>query len=203
MVQLRIYVNFRKAIRRLSYEEKGMLFDAMLAYAEDKTLLPLEGKADAIWDFVQELLDAQHSAYENKCAGAEKARIRKNPLIDIDINANQSESTQDNLSYLKKQIQIKEQIKDKEKKRVSGNKFRAPSLEEVKAYCSERGNKVNAEQFVSFYESKGWKVGTSGMKDWKAAVRTWEQRDQQPKRKSDFAERTVTDDDFKDLFLPL
>ena len=57
--------------------------------------------------------------------------------------------------------------------------FIPPSADEVKAYCIERGNGVDAESFVSFYESKGWMVGKNKMKDWKAAVRTWERGRQQ------------------------
>lgn len=152
MVQLRIYCSFRKAIRRLSLEEKGMLFDAMLAYADDKTLLPLEGKADAIWDFVQEMLDAQHHAYENKCVGAEKARDKKNPLIDIDIKSNQGESTQVNLSY---DMSCHDQIQDQVQ--------------------IQKQDKLNYSQ------------------------------DKKPRRerKSNFQERKVTDEDFRDLFLNL
>ena len=52
--------------------------------------------------------------------------------------------------------------------------FKPPSVDEVRAYCCERMNNVNAEAFVDFYESKGWMVGKNKMKDWKAAVRTWE-----------------------------
>lgn len=52
--------------------------------------------------------------------------------------------------------------------------FKPPSVEEVKDYCIERNNNVNAEAFVDFYESKGWMVGKNKMKDWKAAVRNWE-----------------------------
>jgi hypothetical protein len=54
--------------------------------------------------------------------------------------------------------------------------FAPPSVEEVAKYCSERANQVNAQQFVDFYTAKGWVVGSSKMKDWQAAVRTWEQR---------------------------
>lgn len=54
------------------------------------------------------------------------------------------------------------------------SKFIPPTLEEVKAYCDERNNKVIPEAFISFYESKGWYVGKNKMKDWKAAIRTWE-----------------------------
>lgn len=59
-------------------------------------------------------------------------------------------------------------------------KFQKPSVEEVAAYCAERGNKVDAQAFCDFYESKGWKVGNSAMKDWRACVRTWERRDERP-----------------------
>lgn len=52
--------------------------------------------------------------------------------------------------------------------------FLAPTLEEVKAYCKERGNHVDAELWWNHYQSKGWLVGKTKMKDWKAAVRTWE-----------------------------
>jgi hypothetical protein len=57
-------------------------------------------------------------------------------------------------------------------------------MEMVKAYCLERGNRVDPQRFVDFYASKGWKVGNQPMKDWKAAVRTWEQRDTDRARKN-------------------
>jgi len=49
-----------------------------------------------------------------------------------------------------------------------------PSLEEVKIYCRERGNSVDPEYWFDHYSSNGWKVGKNTMRDWKAAVRTWE-----------------------------
>ena len=54
--------------------------------------------------------------------------------------------------------------------------FTPPTVEEVRAYCNERNNGIDAEAFVTFYESKGWMIGKNKMKDWKAAVRTWEKR---------------------------
>lgn len=54
------------------------------------------------------------------------------------------------------------------------NIFRKPTFEEVSAYCLERNNGIDPEQFLDYYESKGWVVGKSKMKDWKACVRTWE-----------------------------
>lgn len=52
--------------------------------------------------------------------------------------------------------------------------FKKPTLDEVKAYCRERMNMVDAEKWYDYYASNGWKVGKNPMKDWKAAVRTWE-----------------------------
>lgn len=54
------------------------------------------------------------------------------------------------------------------------NIFIKPSLEEVNKYCEERKNSINAQSFIDFYESKGWMIGKNKMKDWKAAIRTWE-----------------------------
>lgn len=55
-------------------------------------------------------------------------------------------------------------------------RFKPPTIEEVQAYCEERKNDIDPEAFIDFYQSKGWIVGKSKMKDWKAAVRTWERR---------------------------
>ena len=60
----------------------------------------------------------------------------------------------------------------------SGNsntqRFSPPSVEDVRKYCMDRGNSVDAEKFVDYYTSNGWMVGKNQMKDWEAAVRTWE-----------------------------
>ena len=66
------------------------------------------------------------------------------------------------------------QNKKNKKNKKNNNIFCPPSVDEVKAYCFERNNKVDAETFVDFYSSKGWMVGKNKMKDWKAAVRNWE-----------------------------
>lgn len=64
---------------------------------------------------------------------------------------------------------------------IGGKKFTPPTLEEVKAYCDERKNSVDPDTFINFYESKGWFVGKNKMKDWKAAVRTWENKNRDNK----------------------
>lgn len=62
------------------------------------------------------------------------------------------------------------------KKTDKGGRFAPPSVDEVRDFCLERGNNIDAEAFVAFYTSKGWKIGSTPMKDWRAAVITWEKR---------------------------
>ena len=67
--------------------------------------------------------------------------------------------------------------------------FKPPTIEEVRAYCLERGNSVDAELWHNHYRANGWMVGKTKMVDWKAAVRTWERngydRDRRPAATSD------------------
>lgn len=88
-------------------------------------------------------------------------------------------------------IEIEEDI-DKEKEievcadesaAHTANRFRKPTFEEVSAYCKERNNNVDPQRFIDFYESKGWKVGKTPMKDWKACIRTWKKDDKSPPKK--------------------
>lgn len=64
--------------------------------------------------------------------------------------------------------------KDSIESKAKSTRFVPPTLEQVQDYCRERGNDVDAQRFIDFYESKGWMVGKNKMKDWKACVRTWE-----------------------------
>lgn len=85
------------------------------------------------------------------------------------------------------EIELRDRDKDidnKEKNNIKkesagahNKKFVKPTVEEVRTYCQERNNTVDANRFVDYYEANGWKVGRNSMKDWKAAVRTWERRE--------------------------
>lgn len=55
--------------------------------------------------------------------------------------------------------------------------FQKPTIDEVRLYCKERQNRVDPTRFIDFYDSKGWMIGKSKMKDWRAAVRNWERND--------------------------
>lgn len=104
------------------------------------------------------------------------------------------------------EIEIDKEIDIKDNTTKS-TRFVPPTTEEVKAYCQERNNKVDADRFVSFYESKGWMVGKNKMKDWKASVRTWEkdskatQEPTQPKpsKYNQYPQRDYSASEFDDI----
>ena len=73
----------------------------------------------------------------------------------------------------------KELIKnDKEISTTKKPKFIPPTIQEVAQYCKDRNNNVNPSKFIDFYTSKGWLIGKNKMVDWKAAVRTWESKEE-------------------------
>ena len=74
----------------------------------------------------------------------------------------------------------------KERDNKGRTHFQKPSVSEVAEFCRERNNGIDPEEFVAFYESKGWMVGRNPMKDWKAAVITWEKA---KKREKEIAPR--------------
>ena len=97
----------------------------------------------------------------------------------------------DFLNYIEKEISNKEinnnNDNDNDNERIvdeSSNRFIPPTVDMVSEYCLERNNSVDPEEFVDFYTSKGWLIGKNKMKDWKAAVRTWERSSKQKKKET-------------------
>ena len=81
-----------------------------------------------------------------------------------------------NAEHKGKEIKEKEIIKEREKEKTA-RRFIPPTVEEVKARIDEMGYTFDAEAFIAFYQSNGWMVGKSKMKDWRAAMVTWQKRE--------------------------
>ena len=88
------------------------------------------------------------------------------------------------------QSKTKESNTEREKRK----RFTPPTVEEVRAYCQERNNGIDPQRFVDFYTANGWTQGRGKLiKDWRAAVRTWEARDKQT---APVQRPVLTDDDY-------
>lgn len=106
---------------------------------------------------------------------ADRKRLYRAKIEDYKLNCGQlteqiSDKTTPELRDRDKEIELDNNTVKKRKTK----RFSKPTVSEVKIYCSNRENTVDAEKFVNYYESKGWMIGKNKMKDWKAAVRTWE-----------------------------
>ena len=90
-----------------------------------------------------------------------KGGIKENLKGGIKENFKDNNTSINNTSIIKEKI-------------IKRKNFIVPKVIEIKDYCLLRDNGINAEQFYDFYQSKGWMVGKTKMKDWKAAIRNWE-----------------------------
>ena len=178
------YHSYLKSIDPLNDAERGRLFTALLFYSSTGKEPELRGNERFIFPMMREQIDRDCDKYNKKCESN-----RQN--IKVRWNTNEYERIPDDTKNTKEKEKTKEKTKTKTKTRESINgafaprsKFVKPTVDEVRAYCKERKNTVNPETFCDFYESKGWKIGKDPMRDWKAAVRTWERREPQSETKA-------------------
>lgn len=167
--QMTFYRSFWEAVKRLRKPaDRLSALEAILAYALDDEELDRTDAADAIFVLVKPFLDV--AARKSK-GGKIATRVEE----ESDKSTERVGEESDNNIKNKKKNKLK--VKNNMLESNTRTRFVAPTLDDVSAYCSERGNGVDPQQFIDFYTSKGWKVGDQPMKDWKAAVRTWERRD--------------------------
>lgn len=117
----------------------------------------------------------------SETAWAEKKRVYRAKQL---ANKDNVLAMSDKSKSIDKEIETEKEIEIESR----GKRFTPPTLEEVSNYCIERRNDIDPERFIDFYESKGWMVGKNKMKDWKAAVRSWEKRDKK-ENKFDYIDR--------------
>ena len=180
------YHSYIKQCKGLSDGELGRLFRALLEYSASGKVPELNGRESVAFDFMAANIDRDAEAYKDTCnrnrENVSKRYERIRPNTTVYETYQEKEEGKEEL--LKKDIS-----NEISKKSTRPKKFVPPTVEEVAAYCLERKNKVDAAYFVDHYTSNGWKVGKQNMKDWKAAVRTWEKNGyNQPSKKQDTVE---------------
>ena len=84
---------------------------------------------------------------------------------------------------LEKELEIDKEIDKEKKKKTTTKRFSKPSIDELQQYITDSKFNIDAQHFFDYYESKGWLVGKSPMKDWKATVRNWNRRNEEDKPK--------------------
>lgn len=194
-----LYANYIKHISKLTDEEAGQLFKALFRYVESGELSELSDRADMAFSFIAEQMGRDLEKWEktrqkrieagrkggkqnqaNQANATFAKQSQANQAVNVDVNVN------DNVNVNVNDINIIDNIKGgtggKDKlsptsPKSKTTKFVKPPIEEITAYCHERNNNVDANKFYDYYESNGWHVGKNPMKDWKAAIRTWERKE--------------------------
>lgn len=153
----------KKIVRDTKYFDSDTVIVALelfkklgLVYSEEDHILRIAGYDDMVGS----------ESSSAKRVREHRARKALQGNVEVTLDVTQEKESRDKSSE-----------KDSEKEKEKRRRFMPPTIEEVKAYCQERQNGIDAEAFVDFYASKGWKVGSTSMKDWKACVRTWERRE--------------------------
>ena len=166
-----VYYSYLDYMAELSDAECGRLFKACLTYGKTGTVPELRGNERFVWPGIKSQIDRDTQKYKEKCG-----KLAKNFRKDHSPDGAQLEPNWDaNGSKAKEKAKEKEKVKKEKTPSESKRKvFSPPTAEEVRDYCQERKNGIDANAFVDFYAAKGWLVGKTPMRDWQAAVRTWE-----------------------------
>ena len=161
-----LYTEYLRHIQKMSMDQRGELFTAILCYAAGESVPELDAAADMAFSFIRERMDRDNAAYMEKVEKRRKAgklggRPKANGFSEKQNNPDTVPVT-DTVSVFEKE--------SKEK----SLRFSPPARQDVADYCKEKGfSDFDVERFVDYYTSNGWMVGKSKMKDWKAAVRNW------------------------------
>ena len=202
------YHSYFKKCEKLTDQELGRLFRALLKYSTTGERQELAGRESIAFDFIADDIDRAKDNYADQCEKNRKniqKRYNNEPTTEYDRirpNTNVYETYQSE-SESENKDEYKSDNKKENAKRKSAA-FSPPTLEEVKAYCRERNSNVDAKHFYDYFstpndkgetwiDSKGQKV-----KNWKQKLLTWEKMNPTPKKaiaeESDYASDFDTDD---------
>lgn len=186
------YRSYYDALKELPAEEFRDIVLAVCAYALDGEEPELSGVARAIFTLIRPTLEVGRSKAENRSRAEQTLLSTEQTGNRPEQTKNKPEQTQNKRKQTdnKPEQTRKEKEKEKEREKESENdsyfsppppsapkRFVPPTLAEVQSYVAERQSPVDPQGFIDFYASKGWMVGKTPMKDWKAACRnaeTWE-----------------------------
>lgn len=203
--------DYWEAAQSLTAAQRRDFVSALVEYHYTGEAPNLTGVAKAMFTLCRDRIDAAKRSVENgrsggrpktggfrKSAEKENPRVQENALKEkprqnprVSENASKTETqtvTQTEPTLLKSESEIKETTPNGVEKKAAARRFTAPTPDEVAAYASERGIAIDAERFCDFYASKGWRVGSSPMRDWRAAVRNWAARDRSERKVTESAD---------------
>lgn len=190
-----LWDRYKELFEELLPDEIGRLVLAMQAYKRGEPV-EISGNERIIWPSVKRDIDDAKAAYEDTCRrqsenGKRGGRPPKSKQADTETTGF-SENPKNPLVFSETQKSKNKSNQDKSNQIITPNgvsgtrvtRFTPPTLAEVQSYVAERHSAVDPQEFIDFYASKGWMVGKTPMKDWKAACRNAEKWDRWSKNKT-------------------
>ena len=200
------FVLHAEYIEDLPEELKGAFLRYIYEYGINETEPELSGLELTVWLKIKRRIDDDVSAYERKVSNLKQNRNRtatgtktapttenrtdtertpnghrtENTTEEEKPNGDRADSVSVNVS-VNDSVNVSDSVNVAEAKPAepapARKRFVKPELEEIREFCFEKNINIDVDRFFNYYESKGWKVGVSPMKDWKAAVRNWAKND--------------------------
>lgn len=174
-----------------SLEDRALLYEAVFRFALYGEEPELSGPPSGVFAMIRPNLEASRKKSKagktkrvqngNK-SGSDKSKSKKEQDKEQDIEEDKGKG-KDIEQMLILSSSSDEEKESKAAKPPASPRFVPPTEAEVRDYCREKGYTVDPEAFVAFYASKGWKVGSQPMKDWKMALVTWQKREESDPRK--------------------
>lgn len=210
------YASYLESLEDLPDKAQGAILLAIVRYALYGIEPELVGSSKTVFGFLRTKLDYSRARTSKRTSKSLRSGLASDFEVDLQVTSESLGSEREkekkgssaplssplSLSpdpYLLPPYNPPNSSKVEKKREPAVNahtreRFVPPTVEEVSDYCRERGNGVSAQHFVDFYASKGWMVGKNKMKDWKAAVRNWEQRRKAEANIAPVAPRQTTQD---------
>ena len=201
-----LYTDYLEQIEMLNNEQRGILLTALLALQNEDELPEMDSLTKLAFSFISADVRRNNEKYKAICEkrrvagrkGGKKSKQTQANQANANDNDNDNDSDNDNDNDTVFDQGPSDEVPPAQTHTV-------PSLDEVKAYCIERKNGIDASKFFEYYQMREWKLANGGqMKDWKAAVRYWETREKKearakPTKFSNYQERSGTDWDALEL----
>ena len=200
------FVLHAEYIEDLPEELKGAFLRYIYEYGINEIEPELSGLELTVWLKIKRRIDDDVQAYERKVSNLKQNRNRtatgaktatttdsrtdterapnghrtENTTEEEKPNGDRTDSVSVNVS-VNDSVNVSDSVNVEEAKPAepapARKRFVKPELEEIREFCFEKNINIDVDRFFNYYESKGWKVGVSPMKDWKAAVRNWAKND--------------------------
>lgn len=175
-----MYAEWGNLFESLPETSAGTLIKAIYDHFRGEDPHIADASLKAVYDMIAARMDADGEKYEE--VRAKRTDAARSKWMQMDANTSKSIQKHHDNENDNDNENVNVNVSSNEDKREKRKRFTPPTLEELRSYIREKGYTFEAETFLSYYDSNGWKIGRNPMKDWKAACRTWQQKEKERRK---------------------